>query len=384
MINSPRFLIKMSEIFLQDITKYYGKNLILDNISLDISDREFFVITGPSGCGKTTVLRIIAGLDTDYSGKIFFDGFDFTNLSPCQRNISMVFQDYALYPNLVAKENITFPLKLKKYPQEKISQKLRSTIDLIDIGVERYLDYLPKELSAGHKQRVATGRAIIKESPRVFLMDEPLSNLDAKIRMNTKTYLKKLVTQLKSTTVYVTADSSEAMALADRIGVLNNGKFIQVGSPYDIYYHPENMFVADFFGTLGINFIYGTVKNKKFCFDDYNFDISHYTNNAKLKELYKEPELVLGIRPENISFSVKPMEASIKSKVDLIQRFSPKANIRCKFKNYILNVICFTKDMHEIFRGMDIYLNFDISKILLFYPAMGNLIPPLARFLSHL
>lgn len=368
----------MSKIALRNITKYYGKLLILDNISLDISDGEFLCITGPSGCGKTTLLRIIAGLDTDHSGKIYFDDVDFTNLSPSERNISMVFQEYALYPYLIAKENIAFPLRLKKYPEEKISQKLKSTVEMIDVGVERYLDFLPKELSAGHKQRVATGRAIIRDNPRVFLMDEPLSNLDAKIRMNTKTYLKKLVTKLETTTIYVTSDSSEAMALADRIAVLNNSRFVQVDSPYDIYYYPKNMFIADFFGTLGMNFINGIVKDQKFYFDDYAIDIKDYTNKATLEELYKEPELVLGIRPENINFSIKPLEVGVKTKADLIQRFPPKANIRCKFGNYVINVICFMEDLVGIYQNVDIYLDFDKSKILLFYPYNGELIPPLA------
>ena len=142
--------------------------------------------------GKTTLLRIIAGLDANHSGKIYFDNVDFTNLRPSERNISMVFQEFALYPNLIAKENIIFLLRLKKYSKERVSQKLKSTVEMIDVGVEKYLEYLPKELSAGHKQRVATGRAIIRDNPRVFLLDEPISNLDAKIRMNTKTYLKKL------------------------------------------------------------------------------------------------------------------------------------------------------------------------------------------------
>jgi len=366
----------MSKITLRNITKYYGKQLVLDNISLAINDGEFLCITGPSGCGKTTLLRIIAGLDTNHSGKIYFDDVDFTNLSPSERNISMVFQEYALYPYLIAKENIAFPLRLKKYPQEKISQKLKSTVEMIDVGVDKYLYFFPRELSAGHKQRVATGRAIIRDKLRVLLMDEPLSNLDAKIKMNTKTYLKKLVTKLETTTIYVTSESSEAMALADRIAVLDNGRFVQVGSPYDIYHYPKNMFIADFFGTLGMNFINGVTKNQKFHFDKYAVDIKHYTNKGTLKKLHKEPELVLGIRPENINLSIKPLKAGLKTEVDLIQKFPPKANIRCKFGNYIINVICSTKDSSEIYHGMNIYLDFDKSKILLFYPYNGELIPP--------
>lgn len=369
----------MSKIALKNITKYYGKQLILDNISLDISDGEFLCITGPSGCGKTTLLRIIAGLDTDHSGKIYFDDVDFTNLRPSDRNISMVFQEYALYPNLIAKENIVFPLRLKKYPQEKISQKLKSTVEMIDIGVDKYLYFFPKALSAGHRQRVATGRAIIRDKLRVLLMDEPLSNLDAKIKMNTKTYLKKLVTKLDTTTIYVTSDSSEAMALADRIAVLNNGMFIQVDSPQNIYHYPKNMFTADFFGTLGMNFINGTVKDNKFYFNNHTIDIKDYTNKAALEKLHKEPKLILGIRPENINFSVKPLKAGIKVKVNSIQKFPPKASIKCKFGNYTINIICFMEDLAGLKKNTDIYLDFDKSKILLFYSRNGELVLPGSR-----
>ncbi len=366
----------MSKIALRNITKYYGKELILDNISLDISDGEFLCITGPSGCGKTTLLRIIAGLDTDHSGKIYFDDVDFTNLKPYERNISMVFQEYALYPHLIAKENMAFPLRLRRYPRERISEKLKSTVEMIDVGVNKYLNLFPKELSAGHKQRVATGRAVIRDNPRVLLMDEPLSNLDTKIRMNTKTYLKKLVIKLETTTIYVTSDSSEAMALADRIAVLSNGRFVQVDSPNNIYYYPNNMFIADFFGTLGMNFITGTIKDDKFYFGDYWIDIKDYTDKSVLEKLCKEPELILGIRPENISFSIKPLKKGIKAKVDLLQKFPPKANIRCKFGDYIINVICFMGELVEVHKNIDIYLNFDKSKMLLFYPYNGELISP--------
>jgi multiple sugar transport system ATP-binding protein len=363
----------MSKISLRNITKYYGKQLILDNISLDVGDGEFLCITGPSGCGKTTLLRIIAGLDTNHSGKVYFNDADFTDLSPSERNISMVFQEYALYPNLIAKENIAFPLKLKKYPREKISQKLKSTIKMIDVGVDKYLYLFPDELSAGHQQRVATGRSIIRDNPGVLLMDEPLSNLDAKMRMNTKTYLKRLVAKLDTTTIYVTSDSSEAMALADRIAVLNNRIIVQVDSPQNIYHRPKNIFTADFFGALGMNFISGTVKDNKFYFDDHAIDIKDYANKADLKKLHKESKLILGIRPENINFSIKPLKAGIKAKVNLIQKFPPKANIKCGFGNFNINVICFMKDLVGVHKNTDIYLYFDKSKILLFYARNGEL-----------
>ncbi len=366
--------LKMSNISLQSVTKYYGKELILDNISLDIKDKEFLCITGPSGCGKTTLLRIIAGLDTDYGGKIFMDGIDCKSLSPADRNISMVFQEYALYPNLRAKDNISFPLRIKRYSRSRVAEKLKTTVKLIDLGVEQYLDFFPKELSAGHRQRVATGRAVVRDNPSIFLLDEPLSSLDAKIRMNTRFYLNKLITNLSATTVYVTSDSSEAMALADRVVVLNNGKFIQVDRPYDIYYHPKSMVVADFFGLLGMNFIRGCVKGNEFCFDEYSVRVPACIKKEALDKLNKEKELILGVRPEDINFSKDKGINKVKAKVDLIQGFPPKANIRCKFKDDVINVICFLKNIADITTGMDIYLSFDKNKVHLFYPDSGNLV----------
>ena len=367
--------VKMSSISLQNITKYYGKELILNNISLVVKDKEFMCITGPSGSGKTTLLRLIAGLDSDYTGKIYMDDIDCENLNPAERNISMVFQEYALYPNLKAKDNISFPLRIKRYSRERVAEKLKSTVELIDIGVEKYLEFFPKELSSGHKQRVATGRAIVRDNPNVFLLDEPLSNLDAKIRMNTRVYLSRLITELGSTTIYVTSDSSEAMALADRVAVINNGKFVQVDRPYDIYYHPKNMFIADFFGLLGMNFIYGKIREDKFYFDKYSIDISAYIQYIQkdfFEKINKEEKLVLGIRPEDISFSTDRSKNKVEAKVDLIQRFPPKVNIRCRFKDNIINVICFRKNITDIVPGADIYLDFDESKIYLFYTDGGD------------
>lgn len=371
----------MSKITLQNITKHYDKNLILDNISLKINDGEFLCVTGPSGCGKTTLLRIIAGLDNNHSGRIYFNDKDITELSPSARNVSMVFQDFALYPYMVARDNISFPLRLKKYTEEKISQKLKSTVDKIDAGVEDYLYLFPRELSAGHRQRVATGRAIIREKPAVILMDEPLSSLDIKIKMNTRTYLKKLVTKLETTTIYVTSDSSEAIALADRIAILDNGKFTQVDTPHNIYYQPKNMLIADFFGIMGMNFIKGTVKDAKFHSGDFELDISDYSGRSTLDKLSVEPEIILGIRPEDISFSTAPLKArpksrSLKAKVDLVQNFPPKANIRCIAGSDIINVICPLKQIDRINKGEYIYLDFSRNRILLFQTGNGELINP--------
>ena len=363
----------MASISLRGITKYYGEDLILDNISLDIKDGQFFCITGPSGSGKTTLLKIIAGLDNDYSGKVFFDGSDITDMSSSERNIAMVFQDYALYPNMIARENISFPLRIRKYSPERLSQKLDTTVKQIDIGVEKYLDYLPGQLSAGHQQRVATGRAIIRDDPNVFLLDEPLTNLDAKIRMNTRTYLKKLVTDIKSTTVYVTADSNEALALADRLAVLDRGRFVQIDRPFDMYFHPETMLVADFFGVLGMNFLEGTVEGEKFIFQDHKTDIPLYLEED-IPDHVMNKRTMLGIRPEDIDFSFKPRTQSFKAEIRLIQKFPPKANMICMAGDRTINVVAFIKNMAEASVGDSIYIRLDRSKTFLFDPETGELI----------
>lgn len=363
----------MARISIKNVTKYYDQELILNNISLDIKDKEFFCITGPSGGGKTTLLKIVAGLDTNHTGRVYMDDVDITYLSPVERNIAMVFQEYALYPNLMAKENISFPLRIKKYSNERVAQKLKSTVEQIDIGIERYLNFYPKELSAGHKQRVATGRAIIRDNPNVFLLDEPLSNLDAKIRMNTRTYLKRLVTEIKSTTIYVTSDSSEAMALADRIAVLDKGRLVQIDRPFDMYFHPKNMLVADFFGILGMNFIRGKIKDNKFIFAKCRFNIPLCIKKDTMKKIARE-ELVLGIRPEDIGFSTTYDKDKAIAVVNLIQKIPPMVNIRCKINGSIINVVNFIKNTGNIIPGMNLYLDFDKSKTHLFYLDSGDLV----------
>ncbi len=363
----------MANISLRNITKYYGNNLILDKISLDIKDCEFFCITGPSGCGKTTLLRIIAGLDNDYDGKVFFDGEDATELSSAERNIAMVFQDYALYPNMVARDNIVFPLRIRKYTQERLSTKLDTTVKQIDIGVDKYLDYLPRQLSAGHQQRVATGRAIIRDDPKVFLLDEPLTNLDAKMRMNTRTYLKKLVTDIKSTTIYVTADSSEALALADRLAVLDRGRFVQVDRPFDMYFHPKTTLVADFFGVLGMNFLKGMVKDGKFIYEEKKLKVPSALDKETIDDLNGK-KAILGIRPEDVTFSKEASRESIKVEVQLIQTFPPKENMVCTFKGRTINVVTFIKNARGIKPGDNIYLSITGSNTHLFDPESREVI----------
>ncbi len=363
----------MAGISLRNITKYYGNNLVLDKLSLDIKDGEFFCVTGPSGCGKTTLLRIIAGLDDDYGGKVFFDGEDATELSSAGRNVAMVFQDYALYPNMVARENISFPLRIRKYSRERLSTKLDIAVKQIDIGVDKYLDYLPRQLSAGHQQRVATGRAIIRDDPGVFLLDEPLTNLDAKMRMNTRTYLKKLVTDIKSTTIYVTADSSEALALADRMAVLDKGRFVQVDRPFDMYFHPKTTLVADFFGVLGMNFLEGIVKDGKFIYEENKLEVPSSLDKETVDDL-NDKNAILGIRPEDVAFSKELSSVSIKVEVQLVQAFPPKANMVCTIGEKTINVIAFIKNIRGIKPGDCIYLSITGSNTHLFDPETREVI----------
>ncbi len=363
----------MADISLRNITKYYGNNLILDNISLDIKDREFFCITGPSGGGKTTLLRIIAGLDSDYSGKVFFNGEDVAEMSSAQRNIAMVFQDYALYPNMVARENIAFPLRIRKYDQERLDSKVADTIKQVDIGVDKYLDYLPKKLSAGHQQRVATGRAIVRDDPKVFLLDEPLSNLDAKIRMNTRTYLKQLVTDIKSTTIYVTADSSEALSLADRLAVLDRGKFVQVDRPFDMYFKPRSTLVADFFGELGMNFLKGRMKKGKILLQGTEINKPVYIIKDTADRI-EGNEVLLGIRPEDISFSKQFSNGSLEVEVELIQAFPPKADLLCSLNGKTVHTVAFIKNIKDIAETDILYLSIPETKTYLFDPKIGELI----------
>ena len=244
----------MAEIQLRNISKSWGNFVAVKNFNLTIADKEFLVLLGPSGCGKTTTMRMIAGLEDVTEGEIFIDGKLVNNLEPKDRDISMVFQSYALYPNMNVYENIRFPLKVRKIEKKIQYSKVKKAAQMVELT--DYLDRKPAELSGGQKQRVALARAIVRE-PNVFLMDEPLSNLDAKLRVSTRAQIKNLSHELAITTIYVTHDQIEAMTLADRVVVMKQGIVQQVGSPTDIYDRPANSFVAGFIGSPAMNLIEG-------------------------------------------------------------------------------------------------------------------------------
>ncbi|MDU2557948.1 MAG: sn-glycerol-3-phosphate ABC transporter ATP-binding protein UgpC [Anaerococcus prevotii] len=285
-------------IRLEHVYKDYnpGEHVVRD-FNLEIEEGEFIVIVGPSGCGKSTTLRMIAGLEDITSGKLYFDDKLMNDIHPKDRDIAMVFQNYALYPHMSVAENMGFGLKMKKIEQKTIDETVAKTSKMI--GLESYLDRLPKELSGGQRQRVALGRAISR-NPKVFLMDEPLSNLDAKLRVQTRSEISNLSKQFNNTTIYVTHDQVEAMTMADRIVLMKDGVIQQVSTPREIYLHPNNQFVAGFMGSPAMNFIDVKVLENSLATKNQSFELRNDILNDLSEKGYKDKDIILGIRPENI------------------------------------------------------------------------------------
>jgi multiple sugar transport system ATP-binding protein len=291
----------MAEVTLKNVTKIYeGGQVAAKDININVHDKEFVVLVGPSGCGKSTTLRMIAGLEEITSGELFIDNIKVNDVSPKDRDIAMVFQNYALYPHMTVYENMAFGLKLRKFPKDEIRQRVTDAAKIL--GLEDYLTRKPKALSGGQRQRVAVGRAIVRK-PKVFLFDEPLSNLDAKLRVQMRTEISKLHQNLGATMIYVTHDQTEAMTMGDRIVIMKDGIIHQMDTPLNLYNHPVNKFVAGFIGSPSMNFIEGklvqenglTFKSKGNCLT-LNLNESW---NEKLKN-YSGKSLWLGIRPEDI------------------------------------------------------------------------------------
>ena len=248
----------MARLHLDKVHKRYGNVTVLHDVSIDLEDGEFLVLVGPSGCGKSTLMNMIAGLDEPSGGRVSLDGRDITDLAPADRDISMVFQSYALYPNMTVEQNIAFPLRMRKVAREERTRRVREVASTLQ------LDHLrgrkPRQLSGGQRQRVAIGRALARE-PRLYLFDEPLSNLDAQLRLDMRTEIKRLHQSLRATIVYVTHDQIEAMTLATRIAVLRDGVVQQIGTPHEVYHQPQNTFVAGFMGSPRMNLLRATVSS---------------------------------------------------------------------------------------------------------------------------
>ena len=293
----------MAKVLLKDVSKEFGKVVAVKGFTLDIKDGEFIILVGPSGCGKTTTLRTIAGLEEATTGEIYIGDKLVNDVPPKNRDIAMVFQNYALYPHMNVYKNMSFGLRLRKVPKPEINNTVRRTADLLGIG--ELLDRKPKELSGGQRQRVALGRAIVRD-PRVFLFDEPLSNLDAKLRIAMRAELLDLHQRLKTTTIYVTHDQLEAMTMGDRIVIMNEGVIQQVDTPQVVYDHPINRYVAGFIGSPSMNFLSPTIvkKNGNFYATDKDYELKIPDDKAKFLKDYIDKEVVLGVRPEHIDIKV--------------------------------------------------------------------------------
>jgi multiple sugar transport system ATP-binding protein len=289
----------MSNLRIKDLTKRYGNVKALGDFSLEIKSGEFMVLLGPSGCGKTTAIRCIAGLISPSSGQIYIDDELVNNLPPKNRDIAMVFQNYALYPHMSVYDNIAFPLKMRKKSRLYTEQKINEVANLL--GMMDLLNRKPKELSGGQMQRVALGRALVRE-PKVFLMDEPLSNLDAKLRMYMRTEIKKLQKKVGITTLYITHDQIEAMSMADKVAVMNGGLLQQVGKPQEVYNQPANTFVAGFIGNPSMNFLecdlVKDITTVHFESDSISFTLPNPTMRSSSKPLPKR--ITIGMRPKDI------------------------------------------------------------------------------------
>ncbi|MHB1346925.1 MAG: ABC transporter ATP-binding protein [Candidatus Humimicrobiaceae bacterium] len=291
----------MAKVILKDLTKKYDEVLAVNQINAVIENEEFVVLVGPSGCGKTTTLRMVAGLEEITGGEIYIGERLVNDIPPKDRDIAMVFQNYALYPHMNVYDNMAFGLKLRKTPKAEIEKRVSEAAKILDI--EELLKRKPKQLSGGQRQRVALGRAIVR-NPKVFLMDEPLSNLDAKLRVQMRTEIAKLHKRLNATIIYVTHDQTEAMTMADRIIIMKDGLVQQIGKPQHVYDHPDNMFVAGFIGSPAMNFIDVTV-TEQMTLKHRSFELETF---AHVKEAIKAnnlvgKEIILGIRPEDLEDS---------------------------------------------------------------------------------
>jgi multiple sugar transport system ATP-binding protein len=311
----------MAQVVLRDINKFYGTVQAVKDFNLKINDKEFVVFVGPSGCGKTTTLRMIAGLEAISSGDISIDGHVVNDLAPMDRDIAMVFQNYALYPHMSVYDNMAFGLKMRKFDKREIAKRVNEAADILGIG--ELLKRKPRQLSGGQRQRVALGRAIVRH-PRVFLFDEPLSNLDAKLRVQMRVELKKLHQRLGTTAVYVTHDQVEAMTLGDRVVVMRDGVVQQVGEPLELYNRPANKFVAGFIGSPAMNFATVTIVdgNGRLMAKNAGLEIEVPAPDLERLRPHVGRQLTIGIRPENlhVANSTDVAGLTFASKVEVVEQ----------------------------------------------------------------
>lgn len=365
----------MATVTMKNLNKVYDGDVhaVID-FNLHVKDKEFIVLVGPSGCGKTTTLRMVAGLEDITSGQLLIDDEVVNDVAPKDRNIAMVFQSYALYPHMSVYDNMAFGLKLRKFSRDEIERRVNNAAEIL--GLKAYLNRKPKALSGGQRQRVALGRAIVRDA-KVFLMDEPLSNLDAKLRVQMRAEIIKLTEKLGITTIYVTHDQVEAMTMASRIVVMKDGYIQQVGAPKEIYDNPNNVFVGGFIGTPAMNFIEGRVNaDGYFECGDHKLGVSRIkVPEAKVKMLndlkFLEEDIILGIRPEDIHDENIVLEtyneSKVKLKVDVSELLGAETLIYAVMNGQ--NLVAKVNARVDIYMGDEIELAFDMNKCHFFDPA---------------
>lgn len=359
----------MANIKAEKISKSFGDTLALNNVSIDVKDKEFYIVFGPAGAGKTTLLNVIAGLYQPDNGSVFVDDSMINHQEPEDRNISMVFEDYALYPNLTVYENIASPLRSPRYkqPEDKLDEMVRKTAEMLKIDM--LLDRNPAELSNGQRQRVGLGRALVR-TPNVFLMDEPITHLDAKLRHQMRAELKRMQKDLDTTTIYVTHDYLEALSLGDRIAIINEGKIEQIGTPNEIYYRPYNEFVASSFGEPEINLFEGEITANG---NETVGHISHSTQTFKIANEYAEiikrigiEKLTVAIRPKDITFSQTRIDDScIQANVYAFEPLGAKAVLTVEMNKQLYRVSVSSDLQASV--GEEVYLQIDVDKAIFFY-----------------
>ena len=366
----------MAGVRLQGIVKRFGDNEVVCGIDLEIAHKEFLVLVGPSGCGKSTILRLIAGLEDNSSGEISIGGKVVDELAPKDRDIAMVFQDYALYPHLSVYRNMSFGLEMKKLSPSVINERVQSAAKILNI--QELLDRKPKQLSGGQRQRVAMGRAIVRQ-PNVFLFDEPLSNLDAKLRTQMRTEIKKLHQKVQTTIIYVTHDQVEAMTLAERIVVMKEGYIVQVGTPDEVYNHPVSVFVAGFIGAPTMNFIpcfLSDRDNKLYLRLSEEIELPIPEGHYQRYQSYLNKDVILGIRPECFSSEEEhpPADslATISPQISVIEPLG--SNTLFFFEVGAVEVVAFLPPLLGYRPGDILKLTIDLSKMHLFDPLTEKVI----------
>ena len=362
----------MASVTLKRVRKVFDKAVVaVEDVDLQVEDGELVVLVGPSGCGKSTILRMIAGLEEVTRGEIYIGGVLANDLLPKDRDIAMVFQNYALYPHMTVYQNMAFGLKLRKYRKEEIDARVRETADTL--GISDLLGRKPKALSGGQRQRVAVGRAIVRK-PKVFLFDEPLSNLDARLRVQMRTEISKLHMHLEATMIYVTHDQVEAMTMGERIVAMREGRIQQIGSPIDLYRHPVNRFVAGFIGSPSMNFLEGRlIRNEGVAFSSGAICFPIPERCASCLQAYIGRDLVLGIRPEHIveaSAPYGPLErGEVRASVEVVEPMGSETYLYLRAEDTRFVARIYTDWIPAV--GEPVHLAFDLAEMHFFDKETG-------------